>query len=46
LFWNIAEKNLIDPLIQIILENKADVVALAEAGQLDINSLLNALERV
>ncbi len=43
MFWNIAEKNLIDPLIQIILENKTDVVALAEAGQLDINSLLNAL---
>lgn len=43
LFWNIYKKNLVGPVIQVILENNVDIVALAEAENLDISSLINAL---
>lgn len=43
LFWNIYRKNLIGPLLQIILENDLDIVALAETENLDIKSLINSL---
>lgn len=41
LFWNLYNKNLISPLIDLIQENKTDVVTLAEATNLDISALLN-----
>ena len=43
LFWNIYRKNLIGSLLQIILENDLDIVALAETENLDIKSLINSL---
>lgn len=44
LFWNLYNKNLISPLIDLIKENETDVVTLAEAVNLDISILLNYLK--
>lgn len=43
LFWNLYKKNLIVPLSDLIIENKADIVSLAEAENLDINATLTHL---
>lgn len=43
LFWNINKKNLIFPLVDLILENDIDVVALVEIKKLDITGVLNQL---
>ena len=44
LFWNIYNKNLISPLIDLIKENQLDIVSLAEAENLDITAILNNLK--
>ena len=44
LFWNIYNKNLISPLIDMIKENQLDIVSLAEAENLDITAILNHLK--
>lgn len=44
LFWNLYKKNLIGPLIQIILENDIDIVALVETENLDMQGVMNALK--
>ncbi len=44
LFWNLYNKNLINPLIDLIKENKTDVVTLAEATNLNISAVLNYLK--
>lgn len=38
------KKNLIGPLIQIILENVVDIVALVETDNLDMQGVINALK--
>ena len=43
LFWNVYRKNLIGVLIDVILENNVDIVALAETRALDIQGVINAL---
>ena len=45
LFWNIYKKNLVGPVIQLILENNIDIVALAEAERLDTASVLRILKQ-
>lgn len=44
MFWNLYKKNLIGPLIQIILENVVDIVALVETDNLDMQGVINALK--
>lgn len=44
LFWNMYNKNLISPLLDLVLENQTDIVTLAEAKKLDIVSLINHLK--
>lgn len=44
LFWNVYKKNLIGPLLQVILENDIDIVALVETQNLDIQGLINSLK--
>jgi hypothetical protein len=44
LFWNIYKKNLLGPLLQVILESSIDVVALVESENLDVSSLINELK--
>ena len=44
LFWNLFRKNLIGPLIQIILENDVDIVAVVETENLDVQGVVNALK--
>lgn len=44
MFWNLYKKNLIGPLIQIILENDVDIVALVETEKLDVQGVINALK--
>ena len=44
LFWNIFNKNLILPIIDIILENEIDVVALVEAKKLDVCETISVLK--
>lgn len=36
LFWNVNRKNLAQELVAIVLENKIDIVMVAEAENLDI----------
>lgn len=43
-FWNIYKKNLIGPIVQIILENNVDIIALAETETLDVQAVLNSLK--
>lgn len=38
------QKNLIGPLLQVILENNIDIAALVETETLDISTLINALK--
>lgn len=45
MFWNLYRKNLIGPLIQIVLENEIDIVALVEMENLDIQGVISALKR-
>lgn len=44
MFWNLFRKNLIGPLIQIILENDVDIVVLVETENLDVQGVVNALK--
>lgn len=44
LFWNLYQKNLIDPLVQLIFENDIDVVALVEMKKLDVDALIYQLK--
>lgn len=43
LFWNIYKKNFIDILCEIIIENKVDIIAMAECENLDVQALINHL---
>ena len=43
MFWNVYKKNLIAPLLQVILENDIDIVALAETENLDIQGVIHSL---
>ena len=44
LFWNLQKKNLIGPLVQIILENSIDIVALIETEKIDLQGVINSLK--
>lgn len=44
LFWNIYKKNLIFPLVDLILENDIDVVALVETDKLDVREVISKLK--
>lgn len=43
LLWNIYGKNLIGPLIQVIIENEIDVVALIETKKIELDTVINQL---
>ncbi len=43
LFWNINKKNLVQEIITIILENRIDILIVAEAENLDVPYLLSEL---
>lgn len=43
IFWNIKGKNLFEPIVQLILENNIDIIALTETNLLDVHCLINEL---
>ena len=43
IFWNIKGKNLFEPIVQLILENNIDIIALTETDLLDVHCLINEL---
>lgn len=43
MFWNLKGKNLLGPLIELILENDIDILALSECKALDCQALINSL---
>lgn len=45
LLWNIYNKNFIDVLTEVIMENEIDVIAMIECEKLDVQALLNLLHR-